>query len=362
MIALLAVAMTTFSGGSTNDLAHLLRDSTHQDVVIERLSVDELKGPVDFDPTSGDSMNQAFRSKFDLHILPATLTLFTDEQIPAKLYAGLHQSVRGPRGQQAVVYLGGGGPEAMPAGPGANRKPLTGEAVKDGKITFKTQGKEALDMSSLLSVPLGKPLTMGWVYLDDTPAIDVQDSAIPVFLDKLAKAVGGKFHQTDKTYAIDFQPDEFRRRAVHTLGAIKTGNTPEDAVYGAKVRLAIGALNLLSSQDLTTVFESPGGRITVPITNQNGLVQPATAYLLALEKNGSSIQDEEASAQGDQINPPIQTQRPGRRQNQGRQIAGIMSRIDPTRLATLTFDASFGVQIEVPIMDRQGRPAGTVRF
>ncbi len=353
MFALLAAAAIAFPGGSTNDLVHLLRESTNQDGIIVRSSAPKADlEKVEFDPASADSMNTVFRTKYDLRIVPGSEPLFSDEMIPAQLLAG----VRGG-GRMSPTYFQGQityGSEGGTPGAATGRKPLTGDSFRDGKINFKTEGKETLDMSSIISAPFGKPVAMSWVFLDALPYVEIKDGTSAAFLQKLAKAVGGRFRETEKTFAIEFLPSEFRRRAERSLQAIKaTDSSPESQLVAAKVKLLMGALQAMSTDDLTTVFSSPSGRVTIFMNRSNGLGGPATAYLMALENAPTqTLQVQNGPNQGG----------PRRGLDPARQITMALRMADPNRAAKLTFTAQFQVEIEIPLVDGNGNSAGTVKF
>ncbi len=348
MFTLLLAAVTTFGGGTTNDLVQAIRKGTNQDVVIVRgVTVAGKLEAFDFDPESMDLLNTAVHAKTALKIVPGSEPLFSDELIPPTLLGGFSQVATTGRQGRFNPQNPNGGPIPDPVvststGP-STKRPLSANDIVSGKVTFKTEKVEFLDVSSLLSAPLGKPVQLSWVYMDMQPAVDFRGTAPSLFLQKVAKGIGAKYRETDQGYFLDLSPEEFRRRALKSLNAMKIAtSSPQAAVTTAKLQLAIAAMQSLPSNSLIEAFATPGSKTMYTMARGSSLLAPANSYLQAM------------------MRAPAQGGRGGG--GNSRQLAQTLRMVDNRRNPVLIFDAHFQSQIDIPIMDAQGRPNGTVRF
>lgn len=349
MLTLILAAVTTFGGGTTNDLVQAIRQGTKQDVVIVRgVTAAKKLEPFDFDAASMDLLNTAVHAKTGLKITPGSEPIFSDELIPPALIGTFSQIANtGRTGRFANPQNPNGGPVPDPAvstatGPSA-KKPLSASDIVSGRITFKTEKVEYLDVNSLLSAPLGKPVQLSWVYMDMQPAVDFQGATPSSFLQKVAKGIGAKYRETDQGYFLDLSPEEFRRRALKSLNALTIASSnPQAALATAKLQLAIAAMQALPSSSLLEAFATPGSKTMYTLSRGSSLLAPANSYLQAM----------------------MRAPAPGGRGGggNGRQLAQALRMVDNRRNPVLIFDAKFQSQIDIPIMDAQGRPNGTVRF
>jgi len=357
MLALL-IAATSFAGGNTNDLVHALREATNQDVVIVRgQPADKALEALEFDPSSTDAMNNVFRPKYDLRVIPGSMPLFSDDRIPSSMLSGIQAGTQPVLGRPDFIGQNNGNP--------GGRKAFSSDAIQNGKITFRTEKSEFLDMNSLLNGPLAKPVTMSWVYQDAMPYVEFKGATPSAFLEKVAKGVGARFRETDKAYALELQPEEFRHRALHSLNSIKQGDTPQSKLTYAKAQLAASTLNALSSQQITQCWANPSSSVTVAIARNGSLLTAVNGYVVALENAPQFMQQQQQDVAVAQEGGP-QTRRQGRGQarqpNVNRQISMALRMADPRRSATVTMSANFHVEVEVPIAAPNGNPAGSVRF
>jgi len=354
MIALLAAAVVTFPGGTTNDLVKSLREATNQDAVIVRSTIlKQALPPISYDPGSADNMNSALHTGAELKIVPGAEPLFSDERIAPSLLRAFGSGGRTNRvfdaSSGAIVQSYGQAPSQ------SQGKPLAANAFDGGKITFKTEGSETLDMNTIQAAPFPKRVEMSWVYIDLMPSVDFRGAAPSIFLQKIAKGVGSRFRETDKAYLLELNPEEFRHRAERSMEALKIDtSTPEGTMLAAKLKLSLSVVRSMSTQSITEAFASPSSSTQIALTRNSGLQGSANDYLQSLERAPQTQPD----PSDDNTGAPAR--RPAR--NGGRQVAQALRNIDPRRDAILIFSAQFQCQIEIPTMDANGRSTGMVRF
>jgi hypothetical protein len=323
MIALVALAVTAFPGGSTNALVNLIRETNKQDTFVVRAKPKDDLAKLEFDSASIESINTALRTKLNLKIIPGTEPLFSDDRASSALFG--------------FYGISGGVSGASPI-------PLTTEAFKDGKLTFRTESTQVLDLRSLAGAPFAKPVTVNWTLIGLLPSVDVRDSTQVAFLDKLARAVGAKFRETDKAYEFEFRAEEFRRRALNSLEEIKfdDGSMPADELT-PKLELAKSALRSISGNELTEAFRTPTSQVEISLANEPGLKSACKTYLQAVQRHMAKLVNAGALNSSGDVNTALKNE-------------------DRKRPPKLIFTAKFDVQVEIPIVDEKGDPAGVVRF
>ncbi len=322
MFALVAFALTAFPGGSTNALVNLIRETNKQDTLVVRAKPKDDLPKLEFDSESIESINTALRIKLNLKIIPGTEPIFTDDRASKTLFG---------------FYGASGGGAGSP-------KPLTAEAFKDGKLTFRTESTQVLDLHSLSGVPFAKPVEVHWTMMGLLASIDVRDAAPAVFLDKLARGLGARFRETDKGYALEFRAEDFRRRALNSLVEIKfdDGSMPADELT-PKLELAKSALRSMGANDLTEAFRTPASQVEINLANDPGLKSACKTYLQAVQRHLAKLVNAGALSTSGDVNTALKSE-------------------DRKRSPKLIFTAKFDVQVEIPIVDEKGVPAGVVRF
>lgn len=322
MIALVALALTAFPGGTTNALVSLIRDTNKQDTFVVRAKPKDDLPKLEFDPESIESINTALRVKLNLKIIPGTEPIFSDDRAASSLF-----SFYGPT-----------------TGATGTPKPLTAEGFKDGKITFRTEGNQVLDLRSLAGAPFAKPIQVHWTLIGLLASVDIRDAAPAVFLDKLARGLGARFRETEKGYALEFRPEEFRRRALNNLEGIKfdDGSMPADELT-PKLELAKTTLRSIGANDLTEAFRTPTSQVEINLANDPGLKSACKTYLMAVQRHMAKLVNAGALSSSGDVNTALKNE-------------------DRKRPPKLIFTSKFDVQVEIPIVDERGDPAGVVRF
>ncbi|MBN9500699.1 MAG: hypothetical protein BGO01_08670 [Armatimonadetes bacterium 55-13] len=343
LLAVTALALVKFPGGTPNEFADSIVDSTKQNAIIvqgDAAMVDDCE----YEPADFNEMARLIRNQTDLMILPGLDMVLSDGMLSQKLVTATQPTRiirRRSRGNQQVLGSNSGDKEAV--------KPLSLSAVelqptaiKDGKITFATKKQERLDLSSLQKL-LSQPLDIHWIYKDATVCLNVTDMPEETFLKWMAKGIGARFVQGSKGFSFALNAEEIKKRALATLNAQKDSEDAKvaDAVTARKRLFQIACLNGISSGQLATALATPGGQVRIELNQRSPLTRTAVTYVQDLEK--------------------LQMQ--GVQQGRGqRNVVSVMRRLDSSRPVYLTMDAQFQVSLEIPIVDNRGRPAGTIRF
>lgn len=316
MLICLVTLVAMFAGGTYNDLAASVREATSRPVVVV-LSKTRVDYPsFEYEAGSLDEMSRTIRAKTGLSLAPGTDLVF-------------HDGLLHPR---KLSRIG-----ALPPAPVMVAFPK--EAVKDGKVTFKTQKNESLVVSSLPG--FSKPVTVHWFYTDQVVGVNVEDQPELSFLAHLAKGIGARVVDSPEKYEIEFAAEEIRSRAIKTIESQPyfVNLRPEDkAMEDGRRTFRIGVLRALSTPQLTELFSKRNNEIRLPIARRSRLERLAVTMIQQLEKYEAKPLP--AGTAGPRRTPPV------------------LNRVDPRRQAFMIVDTFFETRVEVPVLDQNGLPAG----
>lgn len=342
-----------FGGGTPNDFVTALADATQQSVVMTQGDAKYL--PVaEFETTDVDTMARAIRAQMKHMILPGT-DLVIGDQLVAKQMVSAGRQIRLGFSEELVVMEGRRQVEqevsrrvpAVKAPTEAllsvNRIGMPATALKEGKITFKTEKADALQLPMLSGV-LSKPVKVHWIYSEAPVFVNVKDLPEFEFLKWTAKAVGARLTSGAKEYSFDLDPVEIRKRAVLTIQAEPLPQQRDRGNSNSQVQarnFRVSVINALTPAQISAALADTGSSTRIELTSRSPLTR------LAVQR----VQQIDAERQNQpRQGPPGQSQ------------PGIMQRVDSSRMAVLTVDSRFGIQMEIPILDQNGRPGGVVRL
>lgn len=342
-----------FAGGTPNDFVNSLADATQLPVVMSQGDPKTL-APAEFETSGVDEISRAIRSQLKLLIYPGTDLVIGDQKLSRNLVSENNvQRFRGENVQgeltfrvnfeESVSGAGGATARAPQASLPINGIPLPPTAIKEGKISFKTEKMDALQLN-LIGSTLSKPVRTHWIYNEAPVFLNVKDVAEFDLMKLVAKAVGARLVSNQKEYFFDLDPVEIKKRAVATLQAEATSSTASrrnNADTQAPARnFRISVINALSPAQLSAALAETGSTAKFDLDSRSPLTR------LAVQR----VQQIDAERQNRPQNGP------------GGGQPAIMSRIDNSRMATLSVDSRFGVRMEIPILDQNGRPGGVVRL
>lgn len=308
MLCLLMAVAATFPGGAPGDLAQAIRSGFEHDTVLVYGQTGKSVPAFDLDTSNLYNLNMSLRTPTKLSVIPGSAPVFSDGWIPANLMPN-------PRGRAAV--------------PQVSIKP---EDVKDGKLTFATKGNHVLNLKDLASKsPFDRPVSIHWFLQEYQVYADARDANAKDFLTLVAQGLGGEFTETKSRYSIDLDPSATKRRIVASLN--KDAVSPEaraSAGDADRETFAAAVVNVLTTNQMQTLLKSRSGRVTLTIGS--GLSQPATRFVEAM------------------ISDARQPSTRGRSRNRNRLPSNLLSRVDPSRAATVSIDARFRATLTVPVI------------
>lgn len=333
-----------FAGGTPNEFITALSLDTQQNVMMTQ-GDGHVISRAEFATGDLNEMARAIRTQLNHAILPGTELILSDELVAREKVTQMRiQRARGSgEGVDEVAML-----QAIEAtrnsqsGQAAGRFepnliPLPKTAVEDGKVTFKTEGRDALQIA-MTRQAISRPVKVHWFYDRSPIFVHVKDQPEEEFMRWLAKAVGARLVVNAKEYAFELNPVEVRRRAVATIQKepLPQRNSENET---RERNFRIACLNALSPVQVSAALAESGSSTRIELGPRSPLTR------LAVQR----VQQIDAERQA----------RPG---PPGRTQPTIMQRVDPSRTAILIVDARLSVSMEIPVLDQNGRPAGVVRL
>lgn len=256
MIALAAVAVLKFSGGTINDLATAFRTDNRDFVVSMTRDQFEIK-PFSVDLKSLDTINDGLKAGAKLAIVPGAELTFSDGMLPRSRVAGAF-SVE-PEG------------EALPT-----------EALSKGAVTYKSDARKALEIGSLSAIKWSKPLTVHWFYSELETFCNVKNLRESQFLRMVARSVGATFREDPRGYYFELNPSEAQRRAIATVKSPPPATARVSNVFMAQRKLAATAISALTFDQVAYLLEQPGRTVRLALNRGSSLYSDAMAYRQAL--------------------------------------------------------------------------------
>jgi hypothetical protein len=338
-LLLAAMAIIKFDGGVPNDFAATLADNLKQNVVIS-LGEPRMIEKATFDAAELDVMSREIRTQTKLVMLPGSELVFSDQLLSRELVQDSMQMRR--RGGEAPQFEVAVQPEIAIKRIEVGMIGLPAKAVSDGKVSFKTEKSEGLQLR-MLAGGLGKPVEVHWIY-ERTPVFaNVKDLPILDFAKWAARAVGAKFVSSEKSYNFELDAQEVRKRAVATIKMQPVGpagsEQAKEAEQARNFRLA--CINALTTKQVAEALATQGSSARILLSSRGPITGLAIQRIRQLEQM--------------QLNYSQEIRAP-------RNAVGLLQRIDNSRPAILTVSAQFDVRMEIPVLDQNGRSAGIVRL
>jgi hypothetical protein len=253
MLELLAVvALGKFPGGSLNEFVDLVAKSTNGNVVASQGWVRPI---AKFEMTADRSeLNRILRRDTDMRITPGVDWIFSDEMLPPMRVPGVNV------GQV----------------PQPTWKALGADHFQDGRVTFRTEGNERLNSTSLADAPFEKPVQIHWMLQEFPVAVDVRGMEPRQFLIHVARSVGGSFQNLPNAYRLELEPTQMRTRAINMLelkqeGMPTAATAPADqpaAVMRERNELLIALLRELNPQQIAQAFATSDGFVEAQLNPQ----------------------------------------------------------------------------------------------
>ena len=346
MTTLLLASMfaVKFAGGTPNQFIAALALDTQQNVMMTQ-GDGKIISRAEFETGDLNEMARAIRSQINHAILPGTELILSDELVARNLVTRARfQRVRGngEATEEIALLQAIEGAQGRPDRSGAaqfepNLIALPKSAIQDGKVTFKTEGRDALQIA-MTGPALSRPVRVHWFYDKSPVFVHVKDQLEEDFWRWLAKAVGARLVVNAKKFAFELNPVEARRRAVAT---IQREPLPQRNAEGEtrERNFRIACVNALTPVQISAALAQSGSTTRIELGPRSPLTR------LAIQR----VQQIDAERQA----------RPG---PPGRTQPTIMQRVDPSRMAILIVNAQFDVNMEIPVLDQNGRPAGVVRL
>jgi hypothetical protein len=348
---LLATLLTVkFPGGTPNEFATILLESTKQNVVISQGEGRRIP-PAEFETRDLDEMSRAIRTQTSHAMLPGSDMVFSDQMLAKRLVSGRQVRFRG--GEQTGMYevqvelavsqAGTFAAEAQQPELPPNFIALPASANKNGRISIRTEKADALQ-PTMLGGGLTKPIKVHWIY-EGTPVYAyVSDMPEVDFVRWVAKAIGAKFDNGAKEYGFELDPVEIKKRAVAAIKAMPAvgGRQKDDDAISEKGKtFRVAAINALTSAQLSAALKEQGSSIDIPMAPQSPLARLAVQRIRDLEAYQKGLTDDSRGP---------------------RSAIGLLQRVDNSRPAMMTVDSRFNVRMEIPVVDQNGRSAGSVRI
>lgn len=323
----LFLAIATFPGGNFNDLAASLSEATGKPAVVSLSSARGSMKGFSFDTADEGAFGRTVQKEIGLMRAPGVTVVFHDGQLPSA----------------KVSQKAWNQPETVGA------KAFSAASVKAGKVTFRTEKTESLDLKTLSG--FAKPVESHW-FLEGL-AIGVSAKNVPEieFLSLVAKGIGGRFLNTSASYKIDIDPMEVRSRAVRTIQAEAIPTEGDEAAILNKERaFRIAALNALSNEEMSRLLLQPGNTIRVAVRSGSPVEGAAVALIREMEAAQLRALRSERTPEDSRItgNPPRVVRRDAN-------FVGILNRVDSRRQAMLVINQRFEASLEVPVVDGRGR-------
>lgn len=334
-----AIAIIKFDGGSPNDFASVLAKNLKQNVVVS-LGDARMIEKAAIDISDLDSMSRDVRSQTKLVMEPGSEAIFSDQKLAIELIRDA-MIVRRPRGETEQRYEVPTPPQ--PAGQliDVSFVGLPGKAIIDGKVTFKTEKSEALQARMLYA--LGKPVEVHWIYERAPIFVCVKDMPVLDFAKWTARAIGARIASDEKEYRFDLDAQEIKKRAVATIRAETIpepeSGSPNEAEQARTFRVA--CISSLTSKQVSDALATPGASVRINMVANSALGRLAIQRIRQVEE----------------------VQRNYATEGRGpRNAIGLLQRVDNSRPAVMIVNSRFGVNMEIPVLDANGRPDGIVRL
>lgn len=334
LTALIASFLTpvTFPGGGPVELAASIADSTQKPAVIAELAMRGF-AKFDYDTANMTDMARTIFANTALRQAPGEYAYHPDT-IPASFI-------------QVEPFSGRWSP------PNFRYTNLAPEAVKDGKVTWAPRPGEALRTQNLEN-RFSKAVRFHWTQEPYAIMAKVTDLPEADFVRLVAKALGGKYSSRKEAYVIDFDPDEFRKRARNTLATAK----PKDLerlgpLSRSNYDLCVAAIKQATRQNMLEAFLTQGGRTAIPmVAGQEQMVLARMDAVLQRQEAGdiANVEDRRGTKTGSFERKP------------NRNALRRMDNVDLRYGAAIILESNFRVQVEAVTVDVYGRPAGKIRF
>ena len=321
------LAIATFPGGNFNDLAASLSEATGKPAVVSLSSARGSMKSFSFDTADEGAFGRTVLKEIGLMRAPGVTVVFHDGQLPS---AKVSQK---PWNQ----------PESV------SPKAFSAASVKAGKVNFRTEKTESLDLKTLAG--FAKPVESHWFFEGLAIGVVAKDVPEMDFLGLVAKGIGGRFLNTSAAFKIDIDPVDIRTRAVRTIQAEAIPTEGDEAAILNKERaFRIAALNALSNEEMSRLFLQPGNQVRVAVRTGSPVEGAAVALIREMEAQQLRALRTERTPEDSRRADTLPRYVRG-----DTNFVGILNRVDTRRQAMLVINQRFEASLEVPVVDGRGR-------
>jgi hypothetical protein len=125
-------------------------------------------------------------------------------------------------------------------------------------LTMKTAPKQSLSIADLRTIKFSLPLNVHRFFSSMRVRIIARNATEPEFLASVAAAVGGMLTTTKTAYKIDFDPAEYRARAVAGWTTVsKQAERDHDLYFAASAAFNAAAFRETSNAVIKAAFDDP---------------------------------------------------------------------------------------------------------
>lgn len=329
------MAPIEFKGGLVGDLVAALAQSGQP--VVASASDNTRYGAFTLDTADLNGLSAAMKKNASLWQMPGVQYIFHPGYLPRSLVS-ISPVFQPQRNWWSV----------------AGAKSFT---VEKGVVTSTMKNNEALTLDDMSKFGFSKPIEWATSHAVYPITANCKDMPEKEFLTYVSKAVGGKLLVTDKTYKIQFDPMEFRKRAIKALsdfGYPKAANQPS-ANDRLGIDMAVYALNQASNLHLTQAFELDGGSFRLELNSSQaqyvyGLMQRSAAEQAKEAEQAMALAQQQRSSGGGR------NQRgPGRPMGVNGSLLRAVQSVDSRQPFTLTMWSNFRTAVEMSVFQGPNR-------
>lgn len=311
-LALLSVVV--FPGGSASDLAAAIFKANRKPIFIAQGIMAKL-GPSQFEANNIDEISKAIRKTSAIRMSPGSDLVFSDSILPVASVPNVHYP---------------------PPTPAPAFKAISGLALRNGFVTWRTLNNERFDLASLSAMSFSKPVRVHPLLTRYAIALYAERVPERDFLRLAAIAAGGKLVETSDAYKLELNPQELKVRLINLFKLLEDEEVRSGRDSGTRLvalKMMERAFNEATPSTLATAFAGTGSSAT---------------FDLAAGSNGHTSMLKLISDYNVAAGYPLQN--------------GVLK--TPSGSVSLNLEGNFGITIAsdfhikvgVPVLDQDGKP------
>jgi hypothetical protein len=318
LCSLLFASVSTFGGGTMDDLAKSLADETGKNsIIVTGFSTPKMEA-FKYDNSTPDTLATSIYAGAKVRMAPGGLPYFSD-----RYYNGDHFREIAPKLPPASETT----------------KVIPAEFLTGGKVTLETASKLPILLEALTSVKWSHPLRVDYMLRDLAVSASVKNMPERDFLDAVARSAGAFVTTDDTGYHMAYDGDQLRTRVLNTLKQ-QPADTPVQ-IMDCKRDFYIAVVGLLAPDALNQIFSAEGLEPRMNVLPNTDLAQASIAYVKAVEAVPS-------------VRPLGGTPDGGASQLRGRGNRGntdILSHVDNRAVVHLRMNSSGEIVLSVPVIE-----------